>query len=137
MSEKIKVSVLVHAPVEKVWQTMTEPTQITKWCFASPDWHAPKAENDLRVDGRFTTRMEAKDGSFGFDFGGKYTCVEIHQKYTYVMEDGREVEVIFNVQGDQTEVVELFDPETINPIEMQQQGWQMILENFKLFLEQQ
>ncbi|MFJ7828315.1 SRPBCC family protein [Psychrobacillus sp. NPDC096623] len=133
----ITVEAIVQAPVEKVWEYWTEPEHITKWNNASEDWHTPHAENDLRAGGKFVTRMEAKDGSFGFDFGGIYDEVRNHEFISYKLEDGREVEITFIPQGNDTKVVEVFDPETTNPIEMQQEGWQAILNNFKKHAEQQ
>ncbi|CAM5214800.1 putative protein YndB with AHSA1/START domain OS=Ureibacillus acetophenoni OX=614649 GN=SAMN05877842_11330 PE=3 SV=1 [Ureibacillus acetophenoni] len=95
---------------------------MTKWSFASDDWHSPSAENDLRVGGKFTSRMEAKDGSMGFDFGGVYDEVKEYEFISYTMGDGRKVKVSFSGQGNETKVVETFDAETTHPIEFQQQG---------------
>ncbi|MCM3115515.1 SRPBCC family protein [Neobacillus sp. MER 74] len=134
--EKITVQTTVHAPVEKVWEHWTEPKHITQWNNASEDWHTPFAENDLTVGGKFLTRMEAKDGSFGFDFGGVYDEVKLNEVISYTMGDGRKVSVTFKGQGNDTEVIETFDAETTNPIEMQQAGWQAILDNFKKYTEQ-
>lgn len=133
--EKITVQVSINSTLEKVWNAMTLPEQITNWYFASPDWHAPKATNDLRVGGKFMTRMEAKDQSFGFDFEGEYTFLELHKRYDYILEDKREIAVIFEEKDGMVTVTEIFDPENENPIEMQQQGWQMILDNFKKYVE--
>ncbi|MEH7484781.1 SRPBCC family protein [Neobacillus drentensis] len=135
-NEKITVKATVHAPVEKVWEYWTEPKHITKWNNASEDWHTPIAENDLTVGGKFLTRMEAKDGSFGFDFGGIYDEVKLNEVISYTMGDGRKVNITFNGQGNETQVIETFDAETTNPIEMQQAGWQSILDNFKKYSEQ-
>lgn len=132
----ITVSTVVNAPVAKVWNSWNEPQHITKWCQASPDWHAPHAENDLRKDGKFKTTMAAKDGSFSFDFGGVYTDVEPHQLIAYTMEDGRKVKIVFEDLGISTKVIETFDPEDTNPIEMQQGGWQAILDSFKKYTEE-
>lgn len=132
---KITVQSNVNAPIEKVWDYWNAPEHITKWNSASPDWHTPKSENDLRVGGRFTARMEAKDGSFGFDFGGVYDEVIPHEKISYTMDDGRKTDVTFVNEGGQTKVIETFDAETSNPIEMQQGGWQAILDNFKKYTE--
>ncbi len=131
----VTVEALVKAPVEKVWKTWNTPEDITKWCQASDDWHAPYAENDLRKGGKFKTTMAAKDGSFSFDFGGEYTNVEINKVIEYTMEDGRKTKVVFTVQGNETKVVETFDAESQNPVEMQKQGWQAILNNFKKYTE--
>lgn len=132
---KITVTATVQAPVEKVWACWTEPQHITKWCFASEDWHAPRAENDLQVGGNFVTRMEAKDGSFGFEFGGIYTEVKPLETINYTLGDDRTVAITFENQGDATHIVEIFEAESQNPIEMQQAGWQMILNNFKTYVE--
>lgn len=132
---KITVETTVNAPVEKVWKTWSEPQHIKNWCAASEDWHAPKAENDLRTGGTFNTRMEAKDGSFGFDFGGVYDNVKKNELIEYTMGDGRKVHVIFSPSGDQTKIVETFDAESTNPVEMQRGGWQAILDNFKKYTE--
>ncbi len=131
----ITVKASVNAPVAKVWEAWNNPEHITQWANASDDWHAPYADNDLRQDGKFKTTMAAKDGSFSFDFEGVYTDVETHELIKYVMGDGRKVEVIFNGHGDTTEIIETFDPENTNPIEMQQGGWQAILNNFKKYVE--
>jgi uncharacterized protein YndB with AHSA1/START domain len=134
-SKKITVETTVQAPVEKVWEYWTEPSHITKWNNASDDWHTPFAENDLREGGKFLSRMEAKDGSFGFDFGGTYDEVKLHDVISYSLGDGRKVKITFKDQGDHIEVIETFDAETTNPIELQQQGWQAILNNFKKYAE--
>jgi uncharacterized protein YndB with AHSA1/START domain len=131
----ITIRTTVNAPIEKVWRCWSEPKHITQWAFASDDWHAPKAENDLRVDGTFSTTMAAKDGSFSFDFGGVYTKVEKHKAIEYTIADGRKVKISFIAEGDQTHVVETFDPENENPEEMQRGGWQAILDNFKKYTE--
>lgn len=132
---KITVEAAVNAPVEKVWRSWSEPQHIKNWCAASDDWHAPKAENDLRTGGTFSTRMEAKDGSFGFDFGGVYDNVKKNELIEYTMGDGRKVKIIFSSSGDQTKIVETFDAEATNPVEMQRGGWQAILDNFKKYTE--
>jgi uncharacterized protein YndB with AHSA1/START domain len=133
-SKKIVVETTVQAPVEKVWEYWTEPTHITKWNTASEEWHTPYAENDLKVGGKFLSRMEAKDGSFGFDFGGVYDDVRLNEVIAYSLEDGRKVTVNFIRQGDETKVIETFDAENSNPIEMQEAGWQAILDNFKKYV---
>ena len=131
----ITVAATVNAPVEKVWEFWSDPEHIVKWCSASEDWHAPKAENDLRVGGAFSTRMEARDGSFGFDFGGIYDVVEPNRLIAYTLGDDRKVKITFEAEGQTTRVTETFEAETINPIEMQQGGWQAILDNFKKYTE--
>jgi len=133
----ITIEAIVHAPIEKVWEYWTVPHHIRKWNNASDEWHTPSAENDLRVGGKFVSRMEAKDGSFGFDFGGIYHEVRVHEFISYALEDGRKVGITFIPQENETKVVEVFEPETANPVEMQQEGWQAILNNFKKYTEQQ
>lgn len=132
---KITVRAVVQAPVEKVWACWSEPEHITKWNQATEDWHAPWAENDLRVGGKFVTRMEAKDGSAGFDFGGTYDVVKPYEEIAYTMGDGRTVHIWFKANGNETEVVETFDAEGTHPVELQQAGWQAILINFKKYAE--
>lgn len=131
----ITVETTVNAPVEKVWQSWTRPEHITQWNNASDDWHTPRAENDLRVGGTFLARMEAKDGSFGFDFGGVYDDVQENRYIEYTLGDGRKVKVHFTSQGNSTKVVETFEAENTHSIEMQKGGWQAILDNFKKYTE--
>lgn len=135
MQEKITVACEVHAPIEKVWSNFTDPTSIEAWNAASSDWHTPHAENDLREGGSFLYRMEARDGSEGFDFRGTYTSVVPHERIAYTMDDARMVETVFKNKGEKVEVVTTFDPETANPLDMQRAGWQSILENFKRYVE--
>lgn len=132
---KITIEATVNAPLSVVWKNWTELTYITQWNNASDDWHTPHAENDLRVGGKFLSRMEAKDGSFGFDFEGIYSEVKPFEKIKYGLEDGREVETIFAENGENTEITTTFDAENENPIEMQKDGWQAILNNFKKYVE--
>jgi len=132
---KITVEANVLAPKNKVWDYYTNPEHITQWNFADPSWHCPEAENDMRVGGKYRARMEAKDGSFGFDFEAIYTDLVIGDKFTYVMPDGRHVNVAFKEQGGSTHVTVTFDAETENSIEMQRGGWQAILDNFKHYTE--
>jgi uncharacterized protein YndB with AHSA1/START domain len=132
---EITIRTAVKAPVEKVWECWTEPKHITKWNSASDDWHTPFAENDLRVGGKFTSRMEAKDGSFGFDFGGTYDEVRLYEVIAYTLGDGRKVKITFAGQENETLITETFDAETTNSVEMQQQGWQAILDHFKKYTE--
>ncbi len=136
-NSKITIETTVHATVGKVWKYWTEPNHITKWNSASDDWHTPFSENDLRVGGKFSSRMEAKDGSFGFDFGGVYDEVTLNEFISYTLGDGRKVEITFLSEENDTKIIQVFDPETENPIEMQQEGWQSILNNFKIYAEQQ
>ena len=132
---QIEVKTDVNATVEKAWDAFTNPLKITKWCFASDDWHAPNATNDLRAGGRFTTRMESKDGQYGFDFGGVYSAVEPFKKLEYAMEDGRKVKVNFHSSGSTVTVSETFDAESTHSFGLQQGGWQAILENYKKIAE--
>ncbi len=135
--EKIKISSIILKPKKQVWDYYTLPQHITQWNFADPSWHCPHAENDVQVGGKYLARMEAKDGSFGFDFMGVYTHLNFGNSYTLVLEDEREVIVQFNSKtADSTDITILFDPETENPLEMQQAGWQAILNNFKNYCEQ-
>jgi uncharacterized protein YndB with AHSA1/START domain len=131
----ITVESTISAPVEKVWEFWTKPEHITKWNNASDDWHSPRAENDLRPGGIFNIRMEAKDGSFGFDFGGVYDVVKKNEYIEYTIGDGRKVKVSFSAQGNETKVVESFEAENTNSPEMQKGGWQAILDNFKKYTE--
>jgi len=131
----ITVEVIVNAPIEKVWTCWTEPKHITQWNQASPDWHTPYAENDARTGGKFKSTMAAKDGSMSFDFEGTYFNVQPHKLIEYSMEDGRKVKIFFIVIGNETRVTETFDPENTNPVEMQQGGWQAILDSFKKYTE--
>ncbi len=131
----LTVETTISAPVEKVWELWTDPKHIKNWNKASHDWHTPKAENDLRVGGKFLCRMEARDGSSGFDFSGEYDEIKTHRLIAYTTEDGRKVKISFNGNGDQTEVVESFEPEKTNSPEMQREGWQAILESFKHYVE--
>jgi uncharacterized protein YndB with AHSA1/START domain len=133
---KVTVKTTVNVPVEKAWEFWTEPNHITKWNNASEDWHTPVAENDLRVGGTFLSRMEAKDGSFGFDFKGIYDEVKLLEFISYSLEDGRKVEISFEGKENETEIIETFDPDTSNSIELQQTGWQAIIDNFKKYAEQ-
>lgn len=136
MHQKITITATVSAPIEKVWKYWTEPEHITKWAFASDDWEAPSAENDLQVEGRFVTRMQAKVGSDGFDFSGEYTEVLEHEKISYLLDDGRKVVTVFESLGDETKIISTFEMESENPEEMQRAGWQAILDNFKKHAEQ-
>ena len=132
---KITVGAAIDAPIEKVWDSYTNPNHITNWNFADESWHCPSAENDLRVGGRYFARMEAKDGSFGFDFEAIYSELVLGKSFTYDMSDGRKASVNFSENAGKTDVLVTFDAEKENPIEMQKQGWQMILDNFKSYTE--
>ena len=131
----ITVETTVNAPVEKVWKTWTSSEHITKWNNASDDWHTPRAENDLKIGGVFTSRMEAKDGSMGFDFGGIYTDVKTNELIAYTLGDDRKVSITFSSSGNTTKIVESFEAESTNSIELQKNGWQAILNNFKKYTE--
>jgi len=132
---KILVKAIAAAPIDKVWDYYTKPERITKWNFADPSWHCPTASNDLKVGGKYIARMEAKDGSSGFDFEAVYTEVIAQQKLSYQF-DGRNASIDFISKQDKTEVIIQFDPETENSIELQREGWQAILNNFKKFTEE-
>jgi uncharacterized protein YndB with AHSA1/START domain len=134
-TEKIKISSTIGSGIEKVWECWVLPEHITQWNFASDDWCCPKAENDLRVGGRYLARMEAKDGSFGFDFEAIYDDVELMKKISYVMSDGRRSITTFESFGNEVKLTTEFDPEDQNPIDMQRDGWQAILDNFKKYVE--
>lgn len=135
--KQITVQTIVNAPIEKVWEFWNGPEHITKWAFASNDWEAPSAENDVRTGGRFKTVMAAKDKSAAFDFTGTYTNVKEHSLIEYDMDgdDHRHVKVQFVEQPDGVKIIETFDPENMNSEEMQRGGWQAILENFKKYVE--
>ena len=132
---KITISATVNASPAKVWECWTKPEHVTHWNFASPEWHCPRGENDLRPGGIFSFRMEAKDGSMGFDFGGTYTEVVNEKKISYKLGDERTVTVLFDKEGSSTIVTETFDTEDVNAAEMQRAGWQAILDNFKKYTE--
>ena len=133
--ESITIKATINAPIEKVWKFWSSPEHITQWYFASEDWHAPKAENDFRTGGKFLTRMEAKDGSFGFDFEGRYELVKTNELISYTLIDERRVTITFTEVGKSTQVIETFDAENENHIDMQSAGWQNILNNFKHYTE--
>lgn len=131
----INITTTIQAPVEKVWDYWTNTRHITSWCFASDDWHAPYAESDLVPGGKFKTRMEAKDGSFGFEFEGVYTHVEKNKRLAYTITDGRKVQIDFKSEGDTTQVIETFEAENTHSADMQKAGWQAILDNFRKYVE--
>ncbi|KHD35440.1 polyketide cyclase [Clostridium acetobutylicum] len=135
-SIKITIETTVNAPIDMVWEVWTEPEHIKSWNHASDDWHTTEAKNDLRVGGRFVSKMEAKDGSFGFDFGGTYNEVRLYEFISYIMDDDRSVEITFKPEKDKTYIVESFEAEKSNPIDLQQKGWQAILDNFKKYVEE-
>jgi uncharacterized protein YndB with AHSA1/START domain len=142
----ITVNTIVEKPITKAWELWNSPEHIMKWSHASDDWHTPHAENDLRVGGKFLMRMVAKDGSASFDFIGTYTSVKEGELIEYTIDDGRKVSVRFESVGEAgagnsatsaTKITETFDPESINSLELQREGWQAILENFKKYAEGQ
>ena len=132
---KVTIQTTVNAPVNKVWQYWGAPEHITKWASPGGGWHTPRAENDLRTGGKFLSRMEAEDGSMGFDFGGVYDNVIPNELIEYTLGDGRRVITNFTVNGNEVEVVQTFDAEDQNPVEFQRAGWQAILDNFKKYTE--
>lgn len=132
---KITIENTVEANIDKVWEFWTNPTHIIKWNNASDDWHTPKAENDLRIGGRFVSRMEAKDGSFGFDFWGVYDDIIRNELISYTIGDERKASITFTNNENTTTIIETFEAENENPIDMQKAGWQAILDNFKKYVE--
>lgn len=132
---KITVESTVRVPLERAWEAYTTPADIVAWNAASDEWHTTQASVDLRVGGAFSSRMEARDGSAGFDFEGTYSRIVPHQTIEYRMGDGREVEVGFMQRPDDVLVTVTFDAESTNPSEMQRQGWQAILDNFARYVE--
>ncbi|QIK60131.1 polyketide cyclase [Dysgonomonas sp. HDW5A] len=133
----VTVQVLVDASIDTVWKCWTTPADIIKWNNASDDWHTPEASNDLRKGGKFSYRMEAKDASMGFDFGGVYSDIIDKQEINYTLEDGRKTKITFIEVDNKVQVIESFEAEDINSIEMQRQGWQAILDNFQKYVEHQ
>lgn len=131
----ITVQTKVQAPLDKIWSFWTVPEHITKWNSASEDWHTPYADNDLKVGGKFKYTMASKDGTMSFDFIGTYSVIQDKRTIAYTIEDGREVIIVFEAQEDGVIIRESFDPELENPKELQQQGWQAILDNFKKYVE--
>lgn len=136
-TKKINITVRakISAPIDKVWDYWTTPKHIKNWNNASDDWYTPKAENDLRRGGKFVYRMEARDGSFGFDFGGEYTNIKPNKLIEYTIGDGRKVKITFSETDNKIEVVESFEAEATNSVEIQRDGWQSILNNFKKYTE--
>ncbi len=131
----LTIEAIIEKPIETVWATWTLPEHIVNWSFAGEDWHCPKATNDLRVGGTFSSTMAAKDGNMSFDFEGVYSEVVEHEKIAYGLADGRTVSITFEVVEGGVNVVEVFDAEKENPLEMQQAGWQMILNRYKTYTE--
>lgn len=136
MTTTVTIQTAIEAPLARVWEYWTNPIHIVKWNNASDDWHTPHATNDLRTGGSFTSRMEARDGSMGFDFGGVYDDVRDQELIAYTLGDSRRVEVRFSQQGESVKVTETFETEQTHPVEMQRMGWQSILDNFKKYTEE-
>src|ERR671914_2982062 len=134
---KITVETVAKADLNQVWDAWNNPADIKQWNTAQDDWHTTRSTVDLREGGKFMSRMEAKDGSEGFDFEGTYTRVVPHKTVEYRMSDGREVKVEFVERAEGILVKETFDAETENPPEMQRTGWQAILDNFRRHVEAQ
>lgn len=136
MNNPITIDIIILAPLEIVWEHFTTSKHIVKWNFANDNWHCPHSESDLRVGGEFNHRMEAKDHSFGFDFKGVYDEIMSFSKIKYHLEDGRKVEVLFEkIDAYTTKVIEIFEPEKQNSVEMQREGWYAILNNFHKYVE--
>ncbi len=134
--EPIKIDITILEPVQKVWDYMNDPKHITKWSYAHDTWHCTKAENSLVVGGKLKIRMEAKDGTFGFDYEGIYDDIVLFEAIKYHLTDGRKVEVYFNkIDEKTTEVIQIFEPEEQNSREMQRDGWYAILNNFHKYVE--
>jgi uncharacterized protein YndB with AHSA1/START domain len=133
--QKITISTMASAPVERAWHAFTTPAEITQWNFANDDWCCPSASVDLRVGGAYKARMEAKDGSFGFDFEAVYTEVVPHQALTLAMSDGRTARTTFEAADTGTRITTVFDAEAQNSIDLQRNGWQAILDNFRRHVE--
>jgi len=131
----LTVETTVDLPIEKVWEFWTLPIHITQWYFASDDWCAPSAINDLRSGGRFSTRMESKDGSNGFDFSGTYEEIKNHESISYILDDERKVSILFTHKTNGIKVSQTFEIEDVNSIELQKFGWQSVLDNFKKYCE--
>ncbi|HET8854878.1 MAG TPA: SRPBCC domain-containing protein [Salinimicrobium sp.] len=135
-AESITVKTSINAPIDKVWEYWSKQEHVKNWNNASDDWHTPSAENDFRQEGKFSYRMESRDGKNGFDFEGIYDKIEHQKVISYTISDGRKVKVNFEEQGNTTLVEEIFEPENTYPIEMQKEGWQNIMNNFKKYVEQ-
>jgi Uncharacterized conserved protein len=134
--DKIKLEISIKGTIDKIWRYFTEEEHILNWYFASDEWHCPFANNDLRVGGKFNFRMEAKDKSMGFNFEGEYLKVIPQEEIEYILADGRMVNILFDPDESNVRIIEIFDPEEVNPIDMQRAGWYSILKNFKLYAEE-
>lgn len=133
----ITVETTVSVSPDIAWAFWTEPRHITQWNQASDDWHTPRAENDLRAGGTFSSRMESKDGKYGFDFGGVYDAVEPYRRIAYTIGDGRKVSVLFESVKNGTKITETFEAESENSVELQRSGWQAILDSYRRYAEKQ
>ncbi len=131
----ITVSSTIQAPIHKVWSSWTKAEHVEKWNFASDEWHCPEAKNDLTVGGEFHYTMAAKDNSMSFDFWGTYQEIIFEKHIEIILGDGRKMTVTFEEIENGVIVTEIFEPENEHPIELQQAGWQMILDNFKNYTE--
>ena len=132
---KLTVSTVINKNIKTVWNSFNNPEHIVQWNFAHESWRCPASNNDLKVGGKFNHRIEAKDGSFGFNFEGEYTLVNEYNQMNYLLADDRMVSITFKEEGTQTIITEVFETENENPIELQQSGWQAILNNFKAYTE--
>lgn len=133
--ELVTVQAIIKAHINKVWEYWTNPAHIVHWNFASADWHCPNATNNLEISGEFHYLMAAKDGSVSFDFGGTYQAIEINKQIDILLGDGRKMEVSFEETTEGTQLTERFEPETMNAVELQKTGWQLILDNFKSYVD--
>lgn len=131
----ITIETIVKKPISQVWDKYTLPEHIMNWNNASEDWHTPSAENDLRVGGTFNYRMEAKDGSDGFDFSGIYDEVKLNKEIAYSLGDDRKVVTKFIEEADGVKIIVAFEAEETHSLEMQKSGWKAILDNFKRYAE--
>lgn len=132
---KVNISTKVNCPLKTAWESYTDAKHIVNWNFANDDWHCPSAENDLRVGGKMKSRMEAKDGSFGFDFEAVYNEVQPLKRLVYTMGDGRKVEIEFMEENSTVTVAVSFETESVNDIELQRSGWQAILDNYARYTD--
>ena len=131
----VTIQTIINCPVEEAWKKWTSPDYVMRWNAASDDWHCPRAENNLTVGGKFSYRMEAKDGSAGFDFWGIYTVIVPHELIEFTLGDNRIVKIEFSEQKGATRIIESFEVEDVNSLELQRNGWQAILDNFKKIAE--
>lgn len=134
--QKLTVTSEINKPLNEVWDFFNNPEHIVNWNFAHDSWECPSAKNDLKVGGKLEVRMQAKDGSFGFDLVGIYDEVVENELLKYHFEDHRNIEIIFEkISDNKTKITENFDPENVNPLDFQKDGWQAILDNFKKYSE--